>query len=92
MWALQIALRSDLPADELKRVASAWDKELKHVEGLVHKYAVVEPTTGEFGILLFFQARMHAEAFHASQARKDVAKTFHAREAPKVKRYEVLDP
>ena len=91
MWALQVALRSDLAADELRRVASAWDAKLKRVEGLVQKYAVVEPTTGEFGLLLFFQARMHVEAFLASDVRKGLAADFEAREAPKTRRFEVLE-
>lgn len=92
MWALQIGIRSDLAVDDLKRAVAEGEKDLRGVEGLAHRYAVVDPATGELGLLLFFGARTHLEAFLASDARKRLAVAFHASEAPKVRRFEVLDP
>ena len=90
---LQIVnLRSDLPEEELLRIAHERAPQFRALEGLIQKYYVRGENPGEFRGIYVWDSPESLAAFRDSDLAKTIAAAYRVAAPPKIEVAEILFP
>ena len=84
--------RSKMSRDEVMKVAEERMPKYRALKGLVQKYYVEDPETGEIGGLYLWESPEALAEFRASELRATIAEVYQVEGEPKVEVYQVLAP
>ena len=88
---LLVRFRSSLPEEEVVRRYQARLSEFRALPGLLQKYSVHDPATGEWGGFYHWESREALEAYLDSDLRRSIPATYGIVGEPRVERVEVVE-
>jgi hypothetical protein len=89
--ALLVKFKTALTIEELQRRYRERMPEFRALGGLVQKYYVQDPATGEVGGLYLWDSEASLKAYLASDLRKTIGSVYEVEGEPTVQRMSVLD-
>ncbi len=89
---LLVRLRSSLPRAEAERIMRERMPEFRAIEGLLQKYYLEDPESGEYAGLYFWRSPADLAEFSESELRASIAKAYEVEGEPRIEVYEVLTP
>ena len=89
---LLVRVRTKLPLDEIMARAEKRMPDFRALPGLLQKYYVHDPETGEFGGLYLWESPDALAEYRESELRKTSAKAYEAEEEPRVELLRVITP
>jgi len=89
---LLVRVRTRLPLDEIMERAEKRMPEFRALGGLLQKYYVQDPETGEIGGLYLWESAEALAEYRESELRKTIAEAYEAEEEPRVEVLRVITP
>ena len=89
---LLVRIRTRLPLDEIMARAEKRMPEFRALGGLLQKYYVHDPATGEIGGLYLWESAEALAEYRESELRKTIAEAYEAEEEPRVEVLRVITP
>jgi len=86
-----VRFKSKLPTDELVRRYKERMPAFRELPGLIQKYYVHDPATGEWGGFYMWDSQASLEAYMASDLRKSIPDVYQIDGAPRVETIPVVD-
>lgn len=86
-----VRFKSSLPAEEVERRYKERLPQFREVPGLLQKYYVYDPATGEWGGCHIFDSQSSLDAYLASDLRKTIAETYQIAGEPRVETITIAD-
>ncbi len=85
-----VRLKSELPEDELLRIAEEREPQFKAIPGLLQKYYVKMGPPGHIGGIYVWDSEESLKAYRASDLAASIPEAYKVVEAPDVETLEVL--
>lgn len=86
---LFVRFKSSLPFDEVMSIAEGRADDFRALPGLLQKYYVHDPATGEIGGLYLWDSPESLDAYRESELRASIAQAYHAEGPPQVEIFDV---
>lgn len=90
MFVLTVRMKSGLADEEMMRTAEARAPQFRALPGLVQKYYLKYPATGEVGAVYLWETREALEAFRASELARTIPEAYQTQGAPDLHVGEVI--
>jgi hypothetical protein len=88
--AFLIKFKSSLPLDEVMKIVEERAPEFEALEGLLQKYYVHDPESGEIGGLYVWDSPDALADYRSSELRSTIAQAYHTEGEPSIQVYRVL--
>ena len=86
-----VRLKSKLPREELVQRYKERMPDFRALTGLIQKYYVEDPATGEIGGLYLWDSKESLDSYMQSELRKTIGSIYEAVELPRVEVVTVID-
>lgn len=87
---LLVRFKSGLPYEEAVRIAEERAPEFRALTGLIQKYYLQDPATGEVAGLYLWESAEAAAAYRDSELRASIAEAYQAEGPPRIETYRVF--
>lgn len=84
--------KSQLALEDVRRVMDERAPGYRAVPGLLQKYYVREPSTGEYGAVYVWESEESVQAFRQTDLAKTIASAYQVTGEPRTEMYELLMP
>lgn len=88
---LLVKFRSPLPLEEIRKVVDSRIDQFRALDGLVQKYYLQEPASGEIAGLYLWDSPESLGGFRDSELRKTIAKAYEAVGEPRVEVFQIFE-
>ena len=88
---LLVKFRSPLSLEQIRTVVDSRIDQFRALDGLLQKYYLQEPTTGEIAGLYLWDSPDSLAEFRDSDLRKTIAKAYEAVGAPRVEVFQIFE-
>lgn len=89
---LLVRFRTSLSEAEIMETARARADEFRALQGLIQKYYVFEPATGDYGGFYLWQSAEALEAYKQSELRASIAAAYQVEGEPRLDVLQVMMP
>ncbi len=90
MELLVLLFKSRLSMEEMSKISEKRVQEYRKVNGLLQKFYVRDPASGQVGGVFVFDSKENLEAFKKSDLAKSTAEVYKSLESPSIRVLEVL--
>jgi len=87
---LRVRLQSDLSFEDVVEIMEERASEFEALPGLLQKYYLQDPVTGEYGGLYLWESPEALAAYRESDLRASIAKAYQATGEPDIEVFQVL--
>lgn len=87
-----VRFKSSLPAEEVQRRYEERMPEFRALPGLLQKYYIHNPSSGEWGGVYLWDSQASLDAYLASDLRKSIPETYQIVGEPRVDVIDVVEP
>jgi len=87
---LRVRLQSDLSFEDVVEIMEERAPEFEALPGLLQKYYLQDPVTGEYGGLYLWESPEALAAYRESDLRASIAKAYQATGEPDIEVFQVL--
>jgi hypothetical protein len=90
--AVLVKFKSKLSIDDVMKVANERADDFRALGGLLQKYYLHDPASGEIGGLYLWDSAVSFDAYRKSELRATIGATYRTEGEPKVQVFQILMP
>lgn len=92
MYVLFVKFKSDLPEDQVRKTMDERAPQFRALPGLVQKYYVRDPDTGEYAGIYLWESEAAMNEFRDSELARSIPGAYEVAGTPRIEAFEVLFP